>query len=245
MGSIVNTQYILSQRGLDSGRRGAPRHVPLFLQRQDPWLCVGDQAPPLFFLKSVCAPYWKMKIPGSTPVPFYHYQLKQNEKLITCLKGSTYQLWHLFDLSWLLEPNLKLDNDIVDFKMQGWFFLRVTFTKIVCGRACPNSKTWLSHYQFFAWLPTRQYTIFDRKAHNFAQIGSLLQIFVQNTSNFWIWALSSPIKIHWSPIQNFAKKHFKRQACIRIPCQYENPPILHSKRFEKPSFFHKDYTSIN
>ena len=32
-----------------------------------------------------------------------------------------------------------------------------------------------SAYQFFAKLPTRKYTIFDRKALNFAQIGCFLQ----------------------------------------------------------------------
>ena len=46
--------------------RGALACAPplLFLQKQEAWLCVGSQAPPLFCLKSVCAAI--LKIPGST-----------------------------------------------------------------------------------------------------------------------------------------------------------------------------------
>ena len=50
-----------------------------------------------------------------------------------------------------------------------------SFTKIVCGCACRTSKIWLSLYQFFAKFPTHQYSIFERKALNFDQIGCFLQ----------------------------------------------------------------------
>ena len=50
-----------------------------------------------------------------------------------------------------------------------------SFIKIVRGCACRTSKIWLSLYQFFAKFPTHQYTIFERKAPNFDQIGCFLQ----------------------------------------------------------------------
>ena len=42
--------------------------VPLlFWQRQGAWLCVSAQPPQLSFLKSICAPPFLSKIPGSAP----------------------------------------------------------------------------------------------------------------------------------------------------------------------------------
>ena len=55
---------------------------------------------------------------------------------------------------------------------RGW---GVTFTKIMHGCACRTSKIWLSQYQFSTKLSTHQYTIFDKKAPNFVQIGCFLQ----------------------------------------------------------------------
>ena len=51
-----------------------------------------------------------------------------------------------------------------------------TFAKIVCGCACQTSKTWLSLYQFFAQLPTHQYTIFERKSTQFCSSWVLFTI---------------------------------------------------------------------
>ena len=69
--SMKQAQCRFSQGGYkgEGPGGGAPRHVPPFflqrLQKQGVWLCVGTQAPPLFF-KCVCAPP-PFKIPGSTP----------------------------------------------------------------------------------------------------------------------------------------------------------------------------------
>ena len=41
----------------------------------------------------------------------------------------------------------------------------------------------LSLYQFFTKFPTHQYTIFERKAPNFDQVGCFSQLFAQNTPN--------------------------------------------------------------
>ena len=65
-----------------------------------------------------------------------------------------------------------------------FFFLFVCFVLFFClqgGHFCQNHtwmclppcrilKIWLSLYQFFAQLPTHQYSIFNRKPTNFAQI---------------------------------------------------------------------------
>ena len=101
----------------------------------------------------------------------------------------------------------------------------VTCAKIICGCACGTSKIWLSLHQYFAKLPTHQYTFFDRKAPNFSQIGRFLTFlnFAQNTPNFEFGLL----RLWWKPTDrypNFVKKHSKRQAHIHIPSQYENPP---------------------
>ena len=87
----------------------------------------------------------------------------------------------------------------------------VTFAKIVHGCACLTPKIWLSLYQVFAQLPTHQYTIFDRKAPNFAQIGCFLQWFAQNTPTLF-FNLGSFICDENPPIAipNFAKKHLNR-----------------------------------
>ena len=100
----------------------------------------------------------------------------------------------------------------------------VTLAKIVRGCACRTSKIWLSLYQFFAQLPTHQYTIFDKKAPNFAQIGCFFTIICSKYTQFL--NLGSFISDENPPIAipNFAKKHPKRQAHISIPCQCENPP---------------------
>ena len=45
-----------------------------------------------------------------------------------------------------------------------------TVAKIVNGCACQTLEIQLSLYQFFAQLPTRQYTIFGRKAPNLGKI---------------------------------------------------------------------------
>ena len=99
-----------------------------------------------------------------------------------------------------------------------------TFTKIVRGCACRTSKIWLSLYQFFTQFPTHQYTILERKAPNFDQIGCFLQKIAQNTPN--LCNLGSFVSDENPPITipNFVKKHPKRQAHICIPCQCENPP---------------------
>ena len=46
----------------------------------------------------------------------------------------------------------------------------------VDGRTCRTSKIGLSLYQFFAQLPTHQYTIFNRKIPNLGEIGCFFTI---------------------------------------------------------------------
>ena len=91
-----------------------------------------------------------------------------------------------------------------------------TFAKIVRGCACQTSKIRLSLHQFFAHLPTHQYTFFDRKVCSHLVF---LQKFAQNTLNFWIWAPSFLMKTHRSLYQISRKSTPKGR---HIPNQCEN-----------------------
>ena len=97
------------------------------------------------------------------------------------------------------------------------------FAKIVRGCAADLANLTFS-IPVFAWLHTHQYTIFDRKAPNFAN-WVLFTMICSNTPN--LCNCGSLVSDENPPIAipNFVKKHPKRQVHIRIPCQCETPCI--------------------
>ena len=94
------------------------------------------------------------------------------------------------------------------------------------GCACRTSKIWLSLYQFLPNFPPINIPFSKEKHPILTKLGAFYNI----------WPKIHPIffnlgccHLWWNPpppiaIPNFEKKHPKRQAHIRIPCQCENPP---------------------
>ena len=111
------------------------------------------------------------------------------------------------------------------------------------GMCLPKLKIWLSLYQFFAQLPTQQYTILCEKSTqccpNWVFYNNLLKV----RPISWIWAPLSPIVNPLIAIPSFAKKHIRGQAHVWIQCQCENPPPPPSSS-PKPSWPSRSFFSI-
>ena len=101
------------------------------------------------------------------------------------------------------------------------------------GRGLLSSKSYLdvparpgksdfSLYQFFAHVPTHQYTIFERKYPILTKLGAFYNNLPKIHLVYKILVPLSLMKNLPITIPNFTKKHPKRQAHVCIPCQCEN-----------------------
>ena len=66
-------------------------------------------------------------------------------------------------------------------------------------------------YQFFAQLPTHQYTIFDRKAHSSPKFGAFYDNLLKIHQIYAIWAPLSVMKTHRS-LYHISKKKTTQKA---------------------------------